>query len=338
MEVKHEPNSIPITASELAYLWNTYLLNSKSKHILMYAVDKCDDKDLRSVLQLALDLSAQSLDKVSKIFDAENQQVPYGFSEEDIYINAPKIYSDKIMIYTLQVYMSVGLSNYGTAISLSPRQDTRKFFTDSMISSIDLSNKIDDILLEKGIYLRTPSIPTTQKTEFAEDKSIMGRVIGHKRPLTALEVSSVFSCSLVSSIAEAYILGMAQTIEDNRLKDFLSRTKKKLKEQTETFNQILHKEDLTFPPNLANEVLNSSEPVFSDRLSFFTSYATLADVLEALSIGKLGAMRKDIFMTITQLSGEIVLLIKDATELMLERNWFEEMPKNIDREDIKKAY
>jgi hypothetical protein len=334
MEVNHEFNSIPITSSELAYLWNTYLLNSKSKHILMYAVTQCDDKDIRSVLQLALDLSAQALDKVKDIFDNVNQKVPYGYSEEDVYVNAPKIYSDKIMLYTLQVYMAVGLSNYGTAIALAPRQDIRKFFTDFMISSIDLSNKIDDISLEKGIYLRTPNIPTTQKVEFAEDKSIMGKLIGGQRPLTALEISGVFNCSFVSSIAEAYILGLALTIVDTRLKDYLSRVKKTLKEQAVTLNEILHKEDLTFPPNLESEVLNSTEPVFSDRLSMFTAYATLADVLTVFSIGKLGSMRKDVFMIIAQLSSKILLLIKDATDLMLERNWFEEMPKNIDREDL----
>lgn len=59
-------------------------------------------------------------------------------------------------------------------------------------------------------------------------------------------------------------------------------------------------------------------------------------MLTTFSIGKLGALRKDVFMALSQLSGEILLLIKDAVNLMLERNWFEEMPKNIDREDITK--
>lgn len=334
MKVKHEVNSIPITSPEIAYLWNTYLLNSKSKYILMYAVAKCDDRNLRSVLQRALDLSARSLDKVKEIFDGENQRVPYGFSQDDVYVNAPKIYTDKSMLYTLKIYIAVGLSNYGTAVALTPRKDIRKFFTDSMITSIELSNEIDDILLEKGIYLRMPSIPTTQNVEFAEDKSIIGKIIGHKRPLTALEISSVYHCSMVNSISEAYILGIAQTIKDTRLKEFLSRTRKTLKEQTETLNEILHKEDLSFPPNLESEVLKSSEPIFSDRLSMFTSFATLADVLATFSIGKLEAIRKDVVMTLSQLNTEILLLVKDATDLMLERDWYEEMPKNISREDI----
>jgi hypothetical protein len=334
MEIKHEVNSISITTAEIAYLWNTYLINSKSKHILMYAVAQCDDDDIRSVLKLALNLSAQALDKVKEIFDKEKQIVPYGFTEEDVFVNAPKIYSNKLMLYLLKVYTTTGLSSYGMAISASPRQDIRKFFTDSLISTTDLLNKIDDTALEKGIYIKTPSIPVTKKVEFADDKSIMGRVIGHKRPLNALEITSIFSCSMVNSISEAQMLGMAQTIQDTRLKDFLNRTRKTLKEQCNELNEILHKEDLNFPPGLENEVLNSTTPTFNDRLSMFFCFTTLLDILITFSTAKLGIMRKDVFMILSQLSSEVILLIKDATDLMIERAWFEEMPKNIDREDI----
>jgi hypothetical protein len=55
MEIKHEVTSIPMTSSEIAYLWNTYLLNSLAKHRLLHTIPKCDDEDIRSVLQLSLD-------------------------------------------------------------------------------------------------------------------------------------------------------------------------------------------------------------------------------------------------------------------------------------------
>lgn len=334
MEVKHDVSSIPITSSEITYLWNTYLFSSKSKHILMYNVNQCDDKEIRSIMQLSLDLTAQNMSKIKAILDAENQIVPYAFSEEDIYVNSPKIYTDKLFLYILKLYTMVGLSNYGLAISLSPRQDIRKFFTDTMIANIDLSNKIDDLALEKGIYLRTPNIPPTQKVEFAEDKNILGRIIGHSRPLMTSEISSIYSCSMVDSICEAILLGTAQTIGDSRLKEFLSRARMTLKEHVKTLNEILYYEDLAFPPSLESEVLNSSTPTYSDRLTMFTSYTTLYDVITMYSLGKIGVMRKDVVLTLTKLSNEILLLAKDATDLLLERKWLEEMPKNIEREEI----
>lgn len=233
-----------------------------------------------------------------------------------------------------KVFGMLGLSNYGMALSLSPRADIRKFFYDSMISTIDLSDKGDNIALEKGIYLRTPNIPVTKEVEFAEDKSIMGRIIGHTRPLNALEITSIFNCSMVISTSEAYILGMAQTMEDDRLKDFTNRARKALKEHCETLNEILHKEDLNSPPELESEVFNSSTPIFSDRLSMFTSYAALTDVIFTLSVSKVGVFRKDVFNVFAQLSSEVLFLMKDAIDLMIERKWLEEMPKNVDREDL----
>lgn len=334
MEIKNEASNIPITSSEIAYLWNTYLLNSLAKHRLMYAIAQCEDEDIRSIFQISLDSSTQILDQVKAIFDRENQRVPYGFSEDDVYVNAPKVYSDKLVLYVLKVYTTVGLSNYGMALSLSPRKDIRKLFTESMISTIDLSNKIDDVALEKGIYIRTPTIPTTQEVEFAEDKSIMGRIIGHKRSLNALEITNIFNCSMTSSIIAAHILGLAQTIKEERLRDFLNRTRKTLKEHYDTLNEILHKEDLSFATSLENEVFKTSEPTLSDRLSMFFSISSLQMLLTTLSIAKVGVLRKDVFMTLSQLSSEVILLIKDAADLMLERNWFEEMPKNVSREDI----
>lgn len=334
MEIQHEASSIPMTSSEIAYLWKTYILNSKSKQILMYYVAQCDDKDIRSVLQLSLDLSSKVLSDVKTIFDSVKQSVPYGFSEGDTYVNAPKVYSDKLMLYTLRVFSAVALSVYGMAVSLSPRQDVRKFFTDILISDIDLINKIDDIELEKGIYIRTPNIPITEKVEFAEDKSIMGRIIGHRRPLNASEIASIFNCSMVDSIYAAYYLGLSQTIEDDRLKDFINRTRNTLREHCDTLNEILHKEDLSFPASLESEVLNTSTPIHSDRLSMFCFYSTLIEISYNLSIAKVETMRKDVFMVLTQLSSDVLFLLKDTTDLMLERNWFEEMPKNIDRGDI----
>lgn len=67
-------------------------------------------------------------------------------------------------------------------------------------------------------------------------------------------------------------------------------------------------------------MLNSSEPISSDRLYMNSSYTTLAAILATLSVGKLGTMRKGIFMTLSELSDEILLLIKYATDLMLERS------------------
>jgi hypothetical protein len=67
---------------------------------------------------------------------------------------------------------------------------------------------------------------------------------------------------------------------------------------------------------------------------FDTSCENRYLTLKIILCSKIGAIRKEVFITLSQLSAEILLVIKDATELILKRSWLEEMRKNIDWEDI----
>jgi hypothetical protein len=334
MEIVHDYKSIPLTSAEIGYLWLTYLLNSKSKNILMYAVETADDPNIKEIMQSALEFSDQNLEGVKAIFETVNHPLPYGFSEFDVKLKSGKLYSDKLMLHTLKLFMSVGLSQYSYGLSMVARSDVRNFFNDSMQDSLKLLNKIDNAALNKGIFMRPPNIPVPEKIEMAEDKSIMGRFIGRKRPMTALEVASIFNASLSSYIVKASIMGLAQTMKDDRIRDFYEKVISVLKEHTEDLNAKLHNEDLSAPASLYSEVLNSTEAAFSDRLSLFFAYAMLGDLLGSYAASTLNMMRKDLTLELTHLNAEVLMLAKDATNIMIDKGWYEEMPKNVHREDI----
>jgi hypothetical protein len=82
------------------------------------------------------------------------------------------------------------------------------------------------------------------------------------------------------------------------------------------------------------EILNSTEAPYSDRFSLFIASAVLGDLIGTYAISEVNIMRKDLMITLTDLSGEILLLIKDSVDIMTKRGWYEEMPKNVDRYDI----
>jgi hypothetical protein len=230
--------------------------------------------------------------------------------------------------------MTVGISQYGYAISLAARSDVKAFFNGSMQESLNLLNRIDTIALNKGIFIRTPNIPIPEKVEFAEEKSIMGRFIGHKRPMTAMEAAAIFNTSLSNYIVKANILGLAQTMKDDIIRDFYEKAVGVLREHSEDLNIKLLNENLLTPSNLNSELTNSTEAPFSDRLSMFYAYTTLGDLIGIYANAKINVIRKDLMMLLTHLSGEVLLLAKDATDIMIQKGWAEEMPKNVDRHDI----
>jgi hypothetical protein len=334
MEIVHDYKSIPLTSAEIGYLWLTYLLNSKSKNILMYAVETADDPNIKEIMQNALEFSGKNLKEVKAIFETVNHPLPYGFSEFDVKLKSGKLYSDKLMLQTLKLFISVGISQYGYAIAMVARSDVKNFFNESMQDSLKLLNKIDNTALSKGIFVRPPNIPIPKKIEIAEDKSIMGRFIGHRRPMTALEVASVFNASLSNYIVKANILGLAQTMKDDRIRDFYDKVTMVLKEHTEDLNIKLHNENLSTPVSFYSEILNSTEAPFSDRLSFYFAYSMLGDLLGSYAASTLNVMRKDLTFELTRLNAEVFMLAKDATNIMIDKGWYEEMPKNVDREDI----
>lgn len=334
MEIIHDYKSIPLTSAEIGYLWNTYLLNSKSKYGLMYVLETTDDPNIKEIVQSAFELSSKNVEAVKTIFNTVNHPLPYAFSENDVKLKSAKLFSDKLILHTLKLYLGAGISQYGFALSLVARKDVKTLFNKSIQDSLSLLDKVDEVALGKGIFMRTPNIPVPKGIEFAEDKSVMGRFIGHKRPMTALEVASMFNTSLSNYIVKANIMGLAQTIKDDKIRDLYDKIIGTLEEHTDGLNEKLQNENLLTPSNLNSELYNSTENPFSDRLSLFIAYTLLGDLVVTYSISKVNVMRKDLMVALTHLSGEVVLHIKDTIDLMIQKGWYEEMPKNVDRYDI----
>lgn len=334
MDIRHDANSIRLTSSEIAYLWAFYALNSPAKYIISYIVEKCKDEDIRSVMQSSVDLSNKILEGIKVIYNSVNLPIPYGFNEKDVNIKGDNLFSDTLWLSLLKSYTLAGLSNYGIALPMAGRSDVKQFMTNCLTSAIELSNKIDEIALQKGIFVRTPYIQIPENIEFAHHKSILGSFIGHKRTLNCMEIAQVFNTSMINRIGEALLTGLSQIISNQKIRDFMVKGRRVLKEHAETLDTILVNEYLNTPQVYNTEVLNATTSPFSDRISLFFAVTMITNILSVYSVAKLSSMRKDIFLTLTQLSSEAFLYLKDGIDIMIENGWFEEQPQNVDHEDI----
>lgn len=85
--------------------------------------------------------------------------VPHGFSHDDVNLDAKRLFSDSFMLLYLKYMAIMGTTNYDKALSMCPRSDVREIFTYALSSVTKLSNKADDLLLAKGLYIRAPIYP-----------------------------------------------------------------------------------------------------------------------------------------------------------------------------------
>ena len=89
--IQHNVDDISLTSSEIGILWDTYMAQSMSKCMVSYFVAKCKNPDMRSALQLVLDVSNRHVNSITEIFNKENFPIPHGFTDEDFDVNAESL-------------------------------------------------------------------------------------------------------------------------------------------------------------------------------------------------------------------------------------------------------
>jgi hypothetical protein len=91
MVTMHSPK---LASSELAMLWSGYIQNTMSTCILKYFLSTVEDQDIKPVIEFACNTSEQNALQIKSILEAEKVPVPYGFSDSDVNLDAPRLYSD----------------------------------------------------------------------------------------------------------------------------------------------------------------------------------------------------------------------------------------------------
>ena len=332
MNTNHDLHNIRLTASEVSELWMTYLNNSASKCVLSYFKNKTVDGDIRAIVEFALEMSEMHLNAISNVFKTINHPLPYGFKDKDVNVNAEKLFSDEFMLFYLKHMARFSFSNYGEALSVCAREDVRAFFTNCLQSTIQLSNKTDDLLLSKGLYVRAPYIDVPERTEFVHKQSYIHGLLGDKRPINASEITQIYINMQTNYIGKAFAMGLSQTIKDDRVRDFILRGKEIAEKHVAVFSEMLKMEDLPAPMSHDSDVLGSTEPPFSDSLIMFhfTGLNAFSIALYANSMVKI--MRTDILASFARLSAEITQYAKDGIDIMIDNEWLEKTPEKVSHE------
>src|SRR4051794_21119286 len=84
-----------LTSAEIGKLWATYMGNSMAKCILSYYLQHVEDENIKNLLENALKLTEEFLKTIKEIFEKENFPIPKGFTEEDVNLNAPRLFEDE---------------------------------------------------------------------------------------------------------------------------------------------------------------------------------------------------------------------------------------------------
>ncbi|HWO96087.1 MAG TPA: DUF3231 family protein [Bacillus sp. (in: firmicutes)] len=330
-----EEHNIQLTTPEITALWTTYLQNSATicfyKHFLQYL----QDSEIKPIVEETLLLEQLYIKKLEIIFTEEGFPIPKGFSDKDVDLSAPSLYTD---LFALSFVYRVGqmtVPYYATVLTKVARADVVEFFDECLQTRTKLYKKSLNLMLSKGIYDRPPKITYPKEVEFIQkQQSLLSSWFGNKRPLNAVELGEIFYTIERNYIGLLLLMGLIQVTKDKEIKEYLIKGKKLAEKQIDIFNKILRKEEHlgNIPVNM--EVTDSTVSPFSDRLVMFLIASTTSSGVYLLAYTMSTAMRKDLIVHYSLFIAEIMNYGGEGLEIMINRGWMEQPPQSINRNDL----
>lgn len=327
---------IKLTAAELSYLWSTYLADSMSVCVLKYFLENIEDEDIKTLTTHALDLSQQHLEFIRGIFLDEEIQLPQGFTEQDVNLKAKRLFSDVFYLKYINQMARGGLATYGRVLQHIFRHDIRSFFSKCLTSTIELHNEATQLLLEKGLSLRHPSIPYPQKLEFVHKQSFVLEGLGRRGALTGTEVTQLHFNIQTNQLGTSLATAFSQVADSNKVRNYLLRGKEIAMKHIKVFSDYLENNSLPIPMSFDQEVADSTESPFSDKLMMFHFSLMIYSGVGNYGVSISDSRRSDLVVDFSRLTTEILKFAKDGVNILIANEWLEQPPLAADRKDLAK--
>lgn len=302
-----------------------------------YFLEVVEDQETRAILEYGLELSSKHIQRVKSIFTLENHPLPVGFDEQDVNINAPRLFSDNFLLYYMSNIGAMGLNSYSIALPNSARKDIRDFYTACSHSSAELFNRSVDVMEKKGIYIRSPYIPYINQVEFVHKQHFLSGWLGEQRPLTTLEISFLFFNLQRNVIGNALSTGFSQVAKSKAVRQYIVRAAEISKHHSAAFGKILSESNLNAPMTWDTAPTRSTEAPFSDKLMMFHIAALNSSGMGYYGTSLGSAPRRDIGAAYARLMAEIGEFAEDGANLMIENGWLEKPPSAPDRRALARS-
>ena len=331
-EIAHDAR---LNSTEIGELWNTYMSYSMYTCVYKHFLSNVQDKDIRSVLEFAMDIANKRVTWVMETFNKEGLPIPIGFTDEDVNIKAPRLYSDPFYLHYIKNKTNVGIVIEGLALTSSARPDVREFYAHCCSSTTQLYQRTADLLLSKGIYIRPPYITTIKTTDTVKKQNFLaGYLVDKRRPLLATEISSLFQGITSYSFGKGILISFRQVARSKQVRDYMERGIDLANSFVNMFTPILSQEDIPIPMVWDTFVTDSTVPPFSDKLmmgkSLYMSAAGIVNCGTAISTN----LRHDLLPGYTRTMTDVGNYAEDGVNIMIENGWLEEPPRVVDRKNL----
>jgi hypothetical protein len=182
------------------------------------------DPDIKKILEFTFDLSRRRVNTSSELLRADNRPVPIGFTDEDIDLSAPALFSDTYCLYYVKNMIKIAINVLGMALTMSTRLDVIDFFQREIMATMELWNHTAKLLLEKGLMIRPPYIETMNEVRYVQNKDeFLGSIWGGARPLLSVEIEQLYFGIITNEVGKTLLTGFRQVTPSPELRDYMDK-------------------------------------------------------------------------------------------------------------------
>jgi hypothetical protein len=326
----------PISGPEVGTLWITYNEKTLIMRMLEYFIEKSDDQQAKNILGgLWQELNFYVL-QMEEIFKDQGMAKPAGYTNEDVNLEAPKLYDNGFDIMFVRILKEVSMGMYTINMNMSYNDKIMQIYEGLTVVTQKIYKLSTLYLLEKGILTLPPKVTMPKTTEFIKSKSYMNgfNLFGDKRALNDLELGILHHGIETNNIGLQLITGFAQCAQNKEVKQYFVKGKELAKKQIKVMQEILLESDVQFAATSGSTVTTSTVAPFSDKLMMHCVYLLNGFGLVGSSFGTFFSLRNDIAMKATLLAKDIYFYGEEGIKIKIKNGWFEEPPQMEDRSRI----
>ncbi|MRX74416.1 DUF3231 family protein [Bacillus lacus] len=329
----HSTNT-KITSSELANLWMQYVNDSLARCVFRHFLYHIEDKSVQEVVQYALEIAEGHLVKCEQFLTKEGYPKPMGFTDQDVTVEAPRLFTDTFIIVYVQIMAVHGMTRYAGALGNILDEEQRKYFRHVLIETMELYDKATTVLLDKGIISKPPTFNNHQKVEYLTKQNFLTGWFGRRRPISAVEVSGTFLNLQKTMVKIVLELGFGQVAQSKKVQKYMERGRQLCRKHFEILSLMLNEDNLHIPRTFETEVTDSTLSPFSDKLMLFHVATLLSSAVgyygEALALSQ----RRDLGVSYSTMIADIEVIAEDGMNLLIDNGWMEQPPLATDHEGL----
>lgn len=335
--MEYKENKPDLTAAEISSLWAAYQNETVAICGISYFLVHINDESIRQILEKALMISKRRKEKLVQLFTAENYPVPLGFTEQDVNLNAPRLFSDRLYLEYILQMTNLDMAQYSSAFTNASRSDIIDLYSNILHEVKQLHIESKQLMKEKGWYISQPTIPKPNDIHFVEKESFLEGWLGDRRPLLGIEIAQLIFNSKRNALGQALITGFSQVAKLKEVRRFCERGRDISGKHVEVFSAVLHDDyvsDATMV--LTSEVTDSTEAPFSDKLIMVLITTLISSGVSEYGMSMSMSPRRDISIHYTRLAAELVQYLSDGADMIINHGWMEQPPIAANRKDLAK--